>query len=406
MSQDDPRAKPAADVAPEDLEEGAPESAGVEGSGVEGSGVEGFGVEGVGEVEDGSGLEADTLPPLRLDPGLEGGDAFVRGMVGALVLLAAALLGVAGVLGSWVALTRRVRALEPGGAVYGELAARLDALGPEGAQAEAWEARLEALEPGGARWGYVDARLEALEPGGEIAEERAESLAALRAEVEALRAAVRGLEDARVEGARVRQSLARGLAEVEMEVEGRLQRIEGSVRGAVAAHEALRVELGRWRGEVEEAARAPVGTVRASLLGPEAFSQLVNGCGYEDVDRGVHGWVLADGGEASARYRAEVGAEVVPDLRGVFLRGMNHGGGADPEVGRRVGSVQEEAVGAHRHPVGRSAPTAGLGVFAGALRPVVDGSEAADGVETGDPVGPAGETRPRNVAVYFYVRIN
>ena len=128
----------------------------------------------------------------------------------------------------------------------------------------------------------------------------------------------------------------------------------------------------------------PLGTVIASYLSPEEMKEK-----YKDT------WVLCDGREVSpsSKFRLFTGVKILPDLRGIFIRGLNEGrddGKQDPDgQDRVVGSYQSDAIKKliiHN----RS--------FAGA----VDGARAVK-VETNKG---AKETRPGNVALYYYIKIN
>ena len=99
------------------------------------------------------------------------------------------------------------------------------------------------------------------------------------------------------------------------------------------------------------------------------------------------------------------------DLRGVFLRGLNrfddamgarHESEGDPNgSGRAVGSWQPDGLVAHRHPVRAARGSGRKGISSRK-----SGPPGKPGIEV--EAGPYGgaETRPRNVAVYFYVKIN
>ena len=92
---------------------------------------------------------------------------------------------------------------------------------------------------------------------------------------------------------------------------------------AVSAPEAKKVKK-----ELEEISdlqlmsNLPIGTVAPSMLKPSLFAEAVG-----DVDRDTPAWVFADGRTiaATSRYSQKSGETVVPDLRGMFLRGLNEG---------------------------------------------------------------------------------
>jgi len=176
----------------------------------------------------------------------------------------------------------------------------------------------------------------------------------------------------------------------------------------------------------------PVGTIIASMLEPNLF--------FEVYSR--HHWAPADGNEApngshyykiQSRYKATT---KLPDLRGKFLRGLNNLGtsSVSPSKGdiatdRKVGSYQRDTTklpnrnfivssnGNHSHTMGRNgADTFSMAPggasqrlahfstdsYGGGLKKSTDQNGAhTHTIRGGDP-----ETRPKNVAVYFYVKIN
>jgi hypothetical protein len=147
---------------------------------------------------------------------------------------------------------------------------------------------------------------------------------------------------------------------------------------------------------------APLGTVIASALPWERFREHV-----PDADVA---WVPADGRsipESSPFRRLGLG-DLSPDLRGVFLRGLGEfeagksrsDGKGDPES-RKALSYQADQLGSHVHRErGRRAavPHGGGGHAVGYLDdpPQYEYSTEATG---------GSETRPRNVAVYYYLKI-
>lgn len=110
----------------------------------------------------------------------------------------------------------------------------------------------------------------------------------------------------------------------------------------------------------------------------------------------------------------------LPDLRGQFLRGWDHGRGKDPDAavrsgGDHVGSTQTDAIKKHAHPVGANTGKAagGESVFDpgswGSYQHCYTGdynrSDAeltADGMFSSCPR--AVETRPNNVAVMYCIK--
>jgi hypothetical protein len=137
----------------------------------------------------------------------------------------------------------------------------------------------------------------------------------------------------------------------------------------------------------------------------------------------VHGagWVLADGRDVTGtKYASSVSAKV-PDLRGMFLRGINAGRTgqyADPAGDRAAGSYEDDATalpksgfatskaGSHNHAgkyVGNGAGAHESGSHGGPAyesQPII-----ADGDHSHVVTGGDSETRPKNAAVYYYIRV-
>jgi Phage Tail Collar Domain len=131
------------------------------------------------------------------------------------------------------------------------------------------------------------------------------------------------------------------------------------------------------------------------------------------------GWLLCDGSPLpnDNRYsslRALIG-DTLPDLRGMFLRGLNLGradGNQDPEA-RSLGSYQWDQYKEHTHPYGDIyfSESAGPSELPPVAVPQGFGSHSHDNDNVGlqiarttDPAGSgARETRPRNVAVAWII---
>ena len=156
-----------------------------------------------------------------------------------------------------------------------------------------------------------------------------------------------------------------------------------------------------------------VGSVETSLLPPSVFAQVVGD--PEVFDPTTSKWVLANGRDVSGSLFATVtGGTIIPDMRGMFLRGLNVGrddGLEDPAGERIAGDTQEDAFQGHGHEHQRSS-NAGYtktGTFLGAygIPEYQDGRilEPSDLPGYG-PVRYDVETRPKNVAVYYYIKIN
>ncbi|RJU10275.1 protein rhiB [Xanthomonas campestris] len=141
----------------------------------------------------------------------------------------------------------------------------------------------------------------------------------------------------------------------------------------------------------------------------------------------VEGWMVCDGRALEiAKYRhlyavlgtihgdgGQEGMFQLPDLRGVFVRGVDHGSGADPDLPKRlqangqgaysgVGSIQLDALHTHKHTYAR--PEAAVtSNQTGNAYSVSDKDEMTSGPEPEDIVSD-NETRPRNVAAYYIIR--
>lgn len=122
------------------------------------------------------------------------------------------------------------------------------------------------------------------------------------------------------------------------------------------------------------------------------------------------------GDDGEGRFR-------IPDLRGLFLRGVDSGAGRDPDAARRrgptgtgddsgVGSLQCDAVQDHVHSYQAASLTATGQSGEGALtpgQPTATGTAAQpDSISPllpdGEPIRTSSETRPRNVAVHYLIR--
>jgi microcystin-dependent protein len=120
------------------------------------------------------------------------------------------------------------------------------------------------------------------------------------------------------------------------------------------------------------------------------------------------GWLLCDGASVSRTTYANLFAAIgttyggtgtvfnLPDLRGVFLRGLDNGRGVDP--GRTLGTQQADAFKAHNHTI--NADDGGFN--AGTI--TVSGTDRS--VVYTPPTSTVGgsETRPVNVAMQFIIK--
>jgi hypothetical protein len=170
----------------------------------------------------------------------------------------------------------------------------------------------------------------------------------------------------------------------------------------------------------------PVGTVIASMLEFEKFHSLAGNT-----------WKPADGRKISAKskYAKLTGNKTLPDLRGMFLRGLNQfdpltGSRSDkykdPDGrGRKAGNPQNDATSL---PKNKKNPFKGMAASAGdhshvyfkALlaggRSGSEGRAAPEASNTGSAgahthtvlitAGGDPETRPVNIAVFYYIKID
>ncbi len=153
--------------------------------------------------------------------------------------------------------------------------------------------------------------------------------------------------------------------------------------------------------DAQQIRNLPVGTIVSSMLQPTKFAEAVG-----DVDRTPPEWVLADGQKdiTNSRYGQLTGNRTPPDLRGMFLRGMNEGrndGMQDPDGSRKAGEPQKDSFQKHSHIIGSRWATPGNRAYKFSEDP---GSTNPANFRTIDEGGL--ETRPRTVAVYYYIKVN
>jgi hypothetical protein len=172
----------------------------------------------------------------------------------------------------------------------------------------------------------------------------------------------------------------------------------------------------------------PVGTIITSYLSWEEFQNVTKN-NFNNPDKGIWNskfskWSPCDGraiDNTSALSRASVNLTNVPDLRGVFLRGNNkfddkenqigisevNSLQKDPENNRLRGKVQLDEYKEHFH-IGSQkyeqiVHDGGLWDDYGKIIDFVDG----DGAQKGRTSSSGGlETRPKNVSINYYIRIN
>lgn len=163
--------------------------------------------------------------------------------------------------------------------------------------------------------------------------------------------------------------------------------------------------------------KLPVGTVIASMLSPSEFQEA--GKDY------ASDWLPADGRDLpeNSPFANNGARSAVPNLRGMFLRGLNaftsdraeDSARGDPDgYGRIAGSRQEDEIKKHTHGVTdpghehqgvvTSAGIAAAGTYVGGN---ADRANHTATSRTGISIDAVGgtETRPKNIAVYYYIKI-
>lgn len=149
------------------------------------------------------------------------------------------------------------------------------------------------------------------------------------------------------------------------------------------------------------------GATARSTLGVEFVGKIAI-CPFETPP---DNWLECDGAELSRTTYATLYAALgttfgggdgsttfnLPDFRGEFLRGWDHGRGVDS--GRDLGSAQSEGLKAHTHSYAALAfgVSGGTGIAGGST--FLLGNSSGTSGSTGDA-----ETRPRNVAGMFVIR--
>lgn len=162
--------------------------------------------------------------------------------------------------------------------------------------------------------------------------------------------------------------------------------------------------------DLQYIANLPIGSIVPSMLPPSLFAKVVGDPPVFNPEKSK--WVLADKERdiTISRYGKLLNnTRYTPDLRGMFLRGLNEGrndGEEDPEQERTAGDYQQDALQQHGHETDAKTlkyddTTTNLGYKSegNAHAPAARVTKVKD-AKTAD------ETRPKNVAVYFYIKIN
>ena len=159
----------------------------------------------------------------------------------------------------------------------------------------------------------------------------------------------------------------------------------------------------------------PIGSVLTSVLDWNSFSQITEEQASSEWDASKSKWAPADGRSvATSKYTRKSGQPNVPDLRGVFLRGLNQ---FDPfytqkvsekqkdkdGINRTAGSFQSDQIKSHNHTFKYTTSRNEASNGGGSGHKVSDSNIERNGATAN--IGGA-ETRPKNTAVYYYIRIN
>jgi len=202
------------------------------------------------------------------------------------------------------------------------------------------------------------------------------------------------------------------------------------VTGVFSVIGALAANLGAWKsakekGEIEAmVVRAdktlkeieqlkydlPVGTVISSLLEPDKFYERTQG--VKNFDQVLSKWCLADGKTiiVETEYYKLTGKTKIDDFTGYFLRGKHDR--------RELGSHQNDAFQGHYHLTDAdqwygthyteshtgNSPRVGGNVTIGHKGVGNTGEAHSDGINGVPRI--AEETRPKNIAVNFYIKVN
>lgn len=148
-----------------------------------------------------------------------------------------------------------------------------------------------------------------------------------------------------------------------------------------------------------------LGDIKYSILDPEKF-----------VEKNGDGWVLMMGQDISGSdLHSFTGMSKLPDVRGNFIRSMNLGRATngDPDTFRLVGSYQADTFKAHSHDFKANfkGTTHNDKLLLGNVGGQGKGYGGGDNYHLGiaqSTILPSGEqeTRPKNIALFTYIKIN
>jgi len=162
--------------------------------------------------------------------------------------------------------------------------------------------------------------------------------------------------------------------------------------------------------QIQRPEKVPVGTIIASMLSPKQMAEI--------TAPGI--WVVADGRPVDRRsqYFRLTNNERTPDLRSMFLRGLPNfdsrteprsDGFAISDHRTRPGTTQKNAFKNHQHELGKGssdAPEKCRGATERYASFVGDELNFSTTILKTHGIGHEEETRPNNVAVYYYLKVN
>ena len=164
-----------------------------------------------------------------------------------------------------------------------------------------------------------------------------------------------------------------------------------------------------------------VGEVRTAILDETDFQEL-NGAEWVLMD-GRSLQVITDISPYVAHLKNDRGEVIIPDARGRFLRMANNGAEVDPAGDRQLGTLQDDAFLGHSHDyndiyfsenahwIELQGVTPidilddGWGNNIGTTAGVDKGDDGVGWDRTTERAGDIAETRPKNIAVNYFVKI-
>lgn len=148
-----------------------------------------------------------------------------------------------------------------------------------------------------------------------------------------------------------------------------------------------------------------LGDTKHSILQPDDFQSLNGNC-----------WILMEGQNISSSKLGALGFSNLPDPRGYFIRIYDNRQSGRIDIDRNfgvpIGTVQADQFKSHYHTGRYKNSNAALeGPDDGPASPNLRGWDTGasnTGLQTGHPTLYAGgsETRPKNITLYLYIRIN